>query len=185
MIRFFRKTYTEDQLVQALRNQDRAAQTFVYDQYSKRFLGICCRYIVDQMEAEDVMVEGFMKIFQKVHTFQSQGSFEGWMKRIIVREALMRVRSVRLFVSEEVLDYQGDPIEATTTLETEDLVRCIQALPDGYRMVFNMYVVDGYSHQEIADHLGISEGTSKSQLSRAKAILRERIMAENQQGYEV
>lgn len=185
MIRLFRKSYTEEQLVLALRRQERDAQTYVYDQYAKRFLGICCRYIADQMEAEDVMVEGMMKIFQKIDTFQSQGSFEGWMKRIIVREALMRVRSARLFVSDEVLDYQGEFVEPSNDLEAEDLVRFILELPEGYRTVFNMYVVDGFSHQEIAAQLGISEGTSKSQLSRAKSILREKIMAENKESYGI
>lgn len=185
MIRLFRKTYTEDQLVQALRQQDRQAQTYVYDQYAKKFLGICSRYLADPMEAEDVMVEGLMKIFQKIDSFQSQGSFEGWMKRIIIREALMRLRSTRIFVSEEAMDYQVEPVEPATHLEVEDVLRCIQALPEGYRAVFNLYVVDGYSHQEIAAQLGISEGTSKSQLSRAKAILRERIMVENQVSYGI
>ena len=185
MIRLFRKSYTEEQLVVALRRQDRDAQTYVYDQYAKRFLGICCRYIADQMEAEDVMVEGMMKIFQKIDTFQSQGSFEGWMKRIIVREALMRVRSARLFVSEEVLDYVGEVVEPSSELEANDLVRYILELPEGYRTVFNLYVVDGFSHQEISAQLGISEGTSKSQLSRAKSILRERIMAENKESYGI
>lgn len=185
MIRLFRKSYTEEQLVVALQRQDREAQTYVYDRYAKRFLGICCRYLTDQMEAEDVMVEGMMKIFQKIDTFQSQGSFEGWMKRIIVREALMRVRSARLFFSDEVLAYHGEGVEPSSDLEAEDLVRYVLELPEGYRTVFNMYVVDGFSHQEIAAHLGISEGTSKSQLSRAKSMLRERIMAENKESYGV
>lgn len=185
MIRLFRKTYTEEQLVHALRRQDREAQTYVYDQYAKKFLGICCRYLVDQMEAEDVMVEGLMKIFQKIDSFQSQGSFEGWMKRIMVREALMRVRSARLFLSDEALEYEGARLEPSTDLEVEDIVRCIQELPEGYRTIFNLYVVDGFSHQEIADQLGISEGTSKSQLSRAKALLRDRIIAENKHSYGI
>lgn len=137
------------------------------------------RYLKDQMLAEDSMIEAFMKVFTKIDSYKGEGSFEGWIKRIMVNECLMKLRGPKVYwVATD--DYESEfSIEAFTSLEAEELYKMISDLPVGYRTVFNMYVLEGFSHTEIAENLGISEGTSKSQLSRAKAILREQIEKEN------
>ncbi|MDJ1469589.1 sigma-70 family RNA polymerase sigma factor [Cytophagaceae bacterium DM2B3-1] len=169
----------EEKLIRACQRNDAAAQREVYNRYSRRMLGVCTRYIKDQMEAEDVMINGFLKIFEKIDQYQFAGSFEGWIRRVMVNEALQQVRrnkSVFLEVEiesvyndEAVMHIDGDEFE------TEDLLALIQQLPDGYRTVFNLYAIEGYSHKEIAEQLGISENTSKSQLSRARALLQENL----------
>ena len=157
---------------------NRSAQQEIYAQFSSKMLGVCRQYIKDVHHAEDVMISGFMKVFTQLHTFEHKGSFEGWIRRIMVNECLMKFRGPKVYwVATE--EYESEfSIEAFTSLEAEELHKMISDLPIGYRTVFNMYVVEGYSHIEIAENLGISEGTSKSQLSRAKAILREQIEKE-------
>lgn len=166
----------EYDLARAISKKDTKAQTALYDKYAAKMLAICMRYVGDKMEAEDVMIEGFMKIFDKINQFNYQGSFEGWMKRIMVNEALMKLRSKKTVEVEidEVRYLEADS-SITTTLNTQDLMQLINELPVGYRTVFNLYAIEGYSHAEIGEMLGISEGTSKSQLSRARAFLQERI----------
>lgn len=126
------------------------------------------------MEAEDILVTGFMKVFDRIDQFKGEGSFEGWIRRIMVNEALThlrRNRSVYLETEIEQADREPDYNRLDDHLEAEDLLKMIEALPPGYRIVFNMYAIDGYSHKEIAEQLGISENTSKSQLSRARSFL--------------
>lgn len=126
------------------------------------------------MEAEDVLVTAFTKVFDKIDQFKSEGSFEGWIRRIVVNEALTWIRKNRSLYLEtdlEKADYEPDYDKLSDHLETEDLLRMIQALPTGYQLVFNLYAIDGYSHKEIAEQLNISENTSKSQLSRARVYL--------------
>ncbi|MCU0326592.1 MAG: sigma-70 family RNA polymerase sigma factor [Spirosomaceae bacterium] len=163
---------SEYDLAKALQKQDPKAQTRLYEKYSSKMLAVCMRYVGDRMEAEDVMIEGFMRIFDKIGQFNFQGSFEGWIRRIMVNEALMYVRSRK--VMEVDLEYATEEIDESsfsTDVEAEDLMKIINALPTGYRTVFNLYAIEGYSHAEIAEMLGISEGTSKSQLSRARVML--------------
>jgi RNA polymerase sigma-70 factor (ECF subfamily) len=122
------------------------------------------------------MIQGFMKIFDKIGQFSFNGSFEGWIKRIMVNEALMKLRSVKnIEVDMDEVSASNFKTNETTSLEREDLMKMIQSLPQGYRTVFNLYAIEGYSHAEIATQLGISEGTSKSQLSRARALLQEKL----------
>ena len=176
---FQQKDYKDEiQLVFALKKQKKDAQSYLYEKFAPKMLALCMRYLKDQMLAEDIMIEGFMKIFTKIDSYKGEGSFEGWMKRIMVNECLMKFRGPKVYwVATE--EYESEfSIEAFTSLEAEELHKMISDLPIGYRTVFNMYVVEGYSHIEIAENLGISEGTSKSQLSRAKAILREQIEKE-------
>lgn len=126
------------------------------------------------MDAEDILVTAFMKVFDKIHQFKSEGSFEGWIRRIIVNEALTFLRRNRSMYLETELgqaDREPDYNALSDHLEAEDLLNMIQELPTGYRIVFNLYAIDGYSHKEIAEQLGISENTSKSQLSRARTYL--------------
>lgn len=126
------------------------------------------------MQAEDVLVIAFTRIFEKIDKFKGEGSFEGWIRRIVVNEALTALRKSRAMMLETDLDQadrQPDYSSLADQLEAEDLLKMIDELPPGYRVVFNMYAIDGFSHKEIAEQLGISENTSKSQLSRARSYL--------------
>jgi RNA polymerase sigma factor (sigma-70 family) len=164
----------EDELIKGCLRRDRNAQKLLYDTYSSKMYGLCYRYVKDVMEAEDILVTAFMKVFDKIGQFKSEGSFEGWIRRIVVNEALTylrRHRSMYLETELEQADREPDYNSLSDHLETEDLLKMIQELPTGYRIVFNLYAIDGYSHKEIAEQLGISENTSKSQLSRARTYL--------------
>lgn len=164
----------EEDLIHGCRRRNAAAQRELYNQYSSRMYAICYRYLKNPMEAEDVLVTAFTKVFERIEQFKGDGSFEGWLRRIVVNEALTQLRrnrSVYLETDIEAADREPDYAQLSDHLETEDLLKMVQQLPAGYQMVFNMYAIDGYSHKEIAEHLGISENTSKSQLSRARTYL--------------
>ncbi|MFD2203473.1 RNA polymerase sigma factor [Shivajiella indica] len=175
----FKKTFTtEAEIIKGCLKGERKAQQHLYESYSKRFLAICLRYVKDKDLAEDTMIEGFMKIFEKLPQFESKGSFEGWMKRIMVTQSLLTLRNNRNLNMEVYAETQleiSDSSYELNHLEADDLVQLIQELPIGYRTVFNLYAVEGYSHAEIGDLLGISESTSKSQLSRARNVLKQKI----------
>jgi len=164
----------EDELIKGCLRRDQRAQKLLYDTYSSKMYGICYRYLKDAMAAEDVLVVSFMKVFEKIEQFKHEGSFEGWIRRIVVNEALTslrRNRSMYLATELEQVDYDPNYKCLSDHLEAEDLIQLINELPTGYRIVFNMYAIDGYTHKEIAESLGISENTSKSQLSRARTYL--------------
>lgn len=169
----------EAQLVKALKKADPKAQRQVYDKYASRMLGVCRRYIGDPMTAEDVLVEGFMKVFDKIDQFKSEGSFEGWIRRIMVNEALGYLRQHKRSQEDVSLDEahgMADYEQADQSLEAEEMMRMIETLPTGYRTIFNLYAIEGYSHAEIAEMLGITESTSKSQLHRARALLQQLVV---------
>ncbi|MCC5936297.1 MAG: RNA polymerase sigma factor [Lunatimonas sp.] len=176
---FVRKIYSEADLIKKCLGGDRKAQRTLYELYSGKFLAVCRRYVKDSGSAEDIMIEGFMKIFEHLPQYRATGSFEGWMRKIMVTQSLLHIRNNRALQLEVPLDEgeNGGYIESTENLESEDLLRLIDELPLGYRMVFNLYAIEGYSHKEIQELLGISESTSKSQLSRARATLRDRLKA--------
>jgi RNA polymerase sigma factor (sigma-70 family) len=164
----------EDELINGCLRRDSSAQKILYDTYSSKMYGLCYRYVKDSMDAEDILVTAFMKVFDKIQQFKKEGSFEGWIRKIVVNEALTflrRNRSMYLETELEQADREPDYNALSDHLETEDLLTMIRELPTGYRIVFNMYAIDGYSHKEIAAQLGISENTSKSQLSRARTYL--------------
>lgn len=165
----------EDDLIKGCRKGDHHAQQQLFDLYSSRMLGICYRYVKNTMEAEDILVMTFTKVFERISQFKGEGSFEGWIRRIAVNEALTWLRRNRaMMVAEtdlELADREPDYRGLSDHLEAEDLLNIIGKLPPGYRIVFNLYAIDGYSHKEIAEQLGISENTSKSQLSRARTHL--------------
>jgi RNA polymerase sigma factor (sigma-70 family) len=169
---------SEEQLVKACQKADPKAQKRVYEKYAPKMLAVCSRYLNDEMEAEDAMIDGFMKVFEKIGSFRLEGSFEGWIRRIMVNEALMTLRSKKRegfqIGYEEVVD-EPEPQQMPTNLEADELMKLIGTLPTGFRTVFNLYAIEGYSHAEIAQTLNISEGTSKSQLSRARVILQQLI----------
>lgn len=164
----------EHDLVRGCSHGDRHAQQRLFDLYSPRMYGICRRYLKNTMQAEDVLVMAFTKVFERIGQFKGEGSFEGWIRRITVNEALTALRKSRVMTVEtdlEHAEYALDYESLSDHLEAEDLLRLIEQLPPGYRIVFNMYAIDGYSHKEIAEQLGITENTSKSQLSRARVYL--------------
>lgn len=169
----------EHELIRECRLGDRNAQRDLYDMYSSKMYAVCYRYVKNPMEAEDIMVTAFMKVFEHINQFKSEGSFEGWIRRIMVNEALSHLRKNRNIYLEtdiEFADRQPHYEEHGNHLEADDLINMIQELPAGYRAVFNMYAIDGYAHKEIAEKLGITESTSKSQLNRARAYLKKMLL---------
>lgn len=155
---------------------DRKMQYELYQRYSPKMFGVCLRYAGNTEEAEDVLQEGFIKIFKKIDSFRSEGSFEGWIRRIFVNTAIEHFRRksyLQPITEREESTVEGQYVSVLDSLAEKDIIKLVQQLSPGYRTVFNMYVVEGYTHKQIADLLGISEGTSKSQLSRAKIILQD------------
>lgn len=165
---------------------DRKMQELLYKQTASKMLAVCMRYAKDRMEAEDVLQMGYIKIFQKIKEYRGDGSFEGWIRRVMVNTAIesyrKNLRSLNVVEIDEAHEQPSTGFDFGT-LGMQDLMKVIQKLADGYRMVFNMYVIEGYSHKEIGETLGISEGASKSQLSRARAILKEEIIKMEGFGY--
>ena len=169
----------DNELIDGCKKRDRHAQRFLFEHYSGRMLALCCRYVKERMDAEDVMVVAFTKIFDRIGQFKGEGSFEGWIRRIMVNESLTYLRknkSMYLETDIEAAEREPDFDKISGELEAEDLRKLISDLPTGYRIVFNLYAIDGYSHQEIAGQLGVSENTSKSQLSRARVLLQKRLV---------
>lgn len=162
-------------LIDQVIDQKRLAQKELFEKYSPKMLGVCRQYIKDLHEAEDAMLRAFMKVFQSIHTFSKEGSFEGWIRKIMIRECLTFLRT-----SKE-LDFIDDFSNISTgdlTVSQDfssDYQKLIDALPKGCKYVFILYVIEGYKHQEIAEMLKISEGTSKSQLAYSKNILKQQI----------
>ena len=168
----------ENDWIEGCKRQNRETQKALYEFYSGKMYALCCRYIKNKMEAEDVLVVAFTKIFDRIHQYKNEGSFEGWMRRIMVNESLSYLRKNKNMYVETEIEAADREVNIDTIenhLEAEDLMKMIELLPTGYRIVFNLYAVDGFSHQEIADQLGVSENTSKSQLSRARALLQKRL----------
>lgn len=169
----------DTELIDGCRKQDRHAQRFLFERFSGRMLTLCCRYVKDRMDAEDVMVVAFTKVFDRIRQYKGEGSFEGWVRRIMVNESLTYLRknkSMYLETDIEAAEREPDYDKLGNELEAEDLRKLISDLPTGYRIVFNLYAIDGFSHQEIGQQLGVSENTSKSQLSRARALLQKRLI---------
>jgi len=163
-------------IIDACQRQESRGQKALYDMYRGLLYGICRRYISQPENAEDVFIEGFYKIFDKIGSFKNEGSFEGWMKRLMVNECLMYIRkNKKSHMTVELGDLQIDneDLSALDNLQTADILKMVNELPLGYKTVFNLYVIEGYKHREIAEKLGISINTSKSQLILAKKKLRQ------------
>lgn len=168
---------SEPQLIKKCLKGERKAQREIYDRFSSKMLGVCRRYVRSQYDAEEVLSNGFIKVFNNLKYYRSEGSFEGWIRKIMVREALNFLRREKAFfeeTEENTLEILA-PVEEQRELEVQDLLRLIDELPTGYRTVFNLFAIEGYNHAEIAYELGISEGTSKSQLSKARKMLQVRM----------
>ena len=170
---------TEKDLIKLACQNNRQAQQVIYSKFSGKMLSVCRQYLKDIQQAEDVMLTAFMKVFVNLKNFENKGSFEGWIRRIMVNECIsfLRVNKKIYFIDDNYLAFNEDSfnnIESQFSLD--DIQYLIDQLPDGYKMIFNLYCIEGYKHQEIAKMLNINEGTSKSQLSHARKVLQEQII---------
>ena len=166
----------ETELIKLAVENNRQAQQQIYSRFSSKMLSVCRQYIKDIQLAEDVMITAFMKVFTNLSKFENKGSFEGWIRRIMVNECIsyLRVQKKVKFTEDEI--YVEESFNAIDSKFSIDQIQfLIDALPDGYKMVFNLYAIEGYKHNEIAKILGINEGTSKSQLSHARKMLQTQI----------
>ena len=167
------------QLIESCKKGNRVAQKVLYDRLASRMFPVCMRYVGDRTLAEDILQDGFITLFTRLNSFKGEGSFEGWARRIFVTTALMHLRKKdALKMSDDLEAARGLRTDVTGQIETigyKELMEIVMGLPTGFRTVFNMYAVEGYSHKEIADILGISEVTSRTQYSRARALLQSKI----------
>lgn len=168
-------------LIEACKLNNAYAQKALYEKFAPRFFGLCKRYVLSRENAEDVLQEAMYKILDKISSYKYKGSFEGWMRRIVVNEALMFIRKNNknpfVISADETYNLTTDDVayNIQSQLEANDILKLIHSLPTGYRLIFNMFVIEGYKHREIADLLSISINTSKSQLILAKKKLRKLI----------
>lgn len=177
---------SDEQLIEGCRKGDRAAQRELYEKYARRLFGICLRYCDSREEAEEVLQEGLLKVYQKIDAFKAEGSLESWMKKIMINTALDHYRKNKSREMEtEWQENLNVSTEALAELKAKDLLLIIHQLPKGFRTVFNLYAVEGYNHSEIGKMLGISEGTSKSQYARARMQLIKMLEKENQSVQQV
>ncbi|MGB5377344.1 RNA polymerase sigma factor [Muriicola sp.] len=156
---------------------DRNAQRLLYEKFAPKMLSVCRQYIKDQHFAEDVMISGFVKVFKNLHSFRHEGSFEGWIRKIMIRESItfLRKNQFVVFDTDQIDEVAEETLYLESSLQATEVQILVDSLPEGYKMVFVLYVVEGYKHQEIAEMLNISESTSKSQLFKARNYLQQRI----------
>lgn len=167
----------EKQLIKKAIKRDQKAQKLLFDKFSPKMLGVCRQYIKDLHFAEDVMINGFVKVFNHLGSFQNKGSFEGWIRTIMVRESISYLRKRQFVVyDDEAMEIGGDKVSMDEgLLDVEYVQHLIDELPEGYKAVFLLYAIEGYGHKEISEMLEISEGTSKSQLFKARKLLQENL----------
>lgn len=167
-------------LIQGCIEGNQRAQKELFDNFSPKFFAICLRYMKNTDEAEDVLQEAFIKVFSKLPAYSSKGSFEGWMRRVVVNTCLDQIRKNQKLKFDAPLEQEEYKLSMNAfifeKLSADELMKEIQEMPPGYRIVFNMFAIEGFSHQEIAKHLGVAESTSKSQYLRARSYLKERIL---------
>ncbi len=172
---------TEDELIRGCLKDDASCQKEIFHRFASRMLGVCNRYARNNADAEDILQDAFIKVFDKIYQFKFEGSFEGWIRRIVVNTALKKY-SLRRYEKEvsgyEIKDRDESGMEpsAYAHLTEKELLELINNLPDGYRIIFNLYVIEGYQHDEIAQMLGIQSGTSRSQLVKARNMLQKQIL---------
>jgi len=172
-------TSTETDLIQGCISGDRRMQELLYNRFSSKMYAVCLRYSGNADDAQDILQDGFVKIYKNLSRFRSEGSFEGWIRRIFVNTAIEHLRRKKYLRPIEEKEENTIPNKSVTVLDSlgeKDIMNLISQLSPGYRTVFNMYVVEGYTHKEVGDILGISEGTSKSQLARARMILQDLVV---------
>lgn len=168
-----------EELIKGCRNQKLASQSSLYKLYKDQFFVLSLKYCKNRQEAQDNLQDSFLEIFKRIKQYKGKGSFEGWMKRIVINKAIDRYKREIKKTSFEDVKHAEDAVEIEESLNIplDQILTCIQNLPTQYRLVFNLYVMDGYSHKEISNMLGISTGTSKSNLHRAKLILKQQLEA--------
>jgi len=170
----------DQQIIELCAKHDRKAQQVLYDKYSRLLLGICLRYATDKAEAEDILQDSFLKIFFSIKDFTGSGSFIGWLRKVAVNTAITHYHKnlkyrYHVDIDEYVTIEAGVMSFEEDFFTSDELYKVLNELPTGYRMVFNLYAVEGYKHKEIAEMLGIDTNTSKSQYSRAKAVIRDKL----------
>jgi RNA polymerase sigma-70 factor (ECF subfamily) len=174
------KTNSIEQLIAECRKEKPRAQKKLYDRFSGKMFAVCMRYTKNRVDAEDVFQEGFVKVFQNINQLKNSELLEAWMKRIFVHTALRFLDKRKLLVYPELVEnYEHDLKYHFSPCDHNDMLCMISELPDGFRTVFNLYVIDGYSHQEIAQTLGIKESTSRSQLGRARQLLQQKLLEQD------
>ena len=169
----------EKSLIAACIREDSAAQTELFNRYASQMLGVCYRYVQTKPEAEDIMQEGFIKVFDHLKNFRAESGLAAWIRKIMVNTAINHLKTNKKFRLEsgldEISDEQQGGILIDETRDTEFVMQCIRDLPHGYRVVLNLFAIEGYSHKEIGDLLGIGESSSRSQFSRARKLLEKRL----------
>ena len=175
---------TEKKLIQACIANQRTAQREFYEKFKSKMFGICLRYARNREEAEDILLDGFFRIFRDLPQFKFQGSLEGWMRKVMVNTALMQLRKKQLLVfqpidQESLINDIGIEPIALQNIQAQAILKLIQQLPIGYQTIFNLYGIEGFSHKEIAEKLEISESTSRSQYTRARRLLQQ-LLQENE-----
>ena len=163
-----------EHIIQGCIDGDRSQQEKLYQMFASKMYGVCLRYSKNPEQAKDILQDGFVKVFEKIGQFRNEGSFEGWLRRLMINTALERFRKQRQVVSLDVLPDVAEMEDAEddeVAFSMDELLSYIQMLPERYRMVFNLYVMEEMTHKEVAEMMGITEGTSKSDLSRARVIL--------------
>ncbi|UOG72766.1 sigma-70 family RNA polymerase sigma factor [Hymenobacter tibetensis] len=174
---------TDADLIAACCQGSGRAQKLLYERFAGMMLGVCLRYLRRREDAEEALLSGFTKMFRALSQYRHEGSFEGWIRRIMVNEALGMLRRkepLHMAIDDLTYDVPATAAEAESQLNAADMMALLAELPAGYRTVFNLYALEGFTHPEIGELLGISEGTSKSQLSKARAMLQRRLLAANQ-----
>ncbi len=174
---------TEEYIIAGCVHNEPAAQRELYNRYSPKMLSVCYRFGQSREDAEDMLQEGFIKVFTQIHTFQNKGAFEGWIRRIIVHTCINFLKKYKKFSDSVDLDHAGFVHVSEETvpsiMQGKQVTECIRNLPMGYRTVLNLYAIEGYSHREIANMLDIEESTSRSQYTRAKSMLENMLVKRN------
>ena len=172
---------TDEEIIKGCIQEDESCQRELFRRYAGKMLGVCQRYARNTGDAEDIVQDAFIKVFEKINQFKSEGSFEGWIRRIVVNTALKKYSVIRYdkeVSGYEITDRNESAMEASaySHLHEKELLGLINNLPDGYRLIFNLFVIEGYQHEEIAQMLKIQPGTSRSQLVKARNMLKQQIM---------
>ncbi len=183
-------TISESDLIAGCIAGDRKMQEELYNRFASKMYAVCLRYANNSDDAQDLLQEGFIKVYKNLHRFRAEGSFEGWVRRVFINSSIEHYRKKQAKLTtvsdKEENTIEDSDISALDSLAERDIINLIQDLSPGYRTVFNLYVIEGYSHKEIGELLNISEGTSKSQLARAKSILQKKVtqyLSDTQKSY--
>lgn len=185
MVKVIQLFRNESSLIRRASAGNRDAQQKIYELYAPKMLSVCRQYVKDLQHAEETMLSGFLKVFTHLSDFKAEGSFEGWIRKIMVRESISFLRQHKKLQFQDDLGYENSEVfnNINSEMDVADIQSLIDSLPEGYKMVFVMYAVEGYKHSEIAKMLEISEGTSKSQLFKARKMLQEKLKNSNSSSY--